>query len=270
MKYELARNVNRLIMVASMAFYLASGVATAASISTPPDGYNKYLTYIANGQYDVFSENPDVPACFQQFCDGIFFQTEIQQRTAAEIEALAAAAKEFFIWRFGIDVDDPANAGRVTFAPFYLDPRNKYRAYAISHKFVPSKGYEVRDGGFGITITDPNGYTLGGEFDGVQIPAATTLGFGEYNIAVTHRGHRVRTINISYRALLPLAPTTLGLVPFMCELHRGRLDDNNFGQQAVARQGIAQGLGSFFPLGDGTFKINIRNSLTFSDDFGGF
>ncbi len=266
-------NTNRLAIPLLLALCaLAVGSTTrAASLSSAPQGYNTHLTYFANGQYNIFAPNPDpnLVSCFLQFCDGTHFLQQVQGYSADEIAQIEADAKAFFAWRFGIDVDDPANIGRLTFQSFQLDPRNKYRAYLISGSYVPDDGFEVRDGGFGITITDPNGYTLGGEFAGITIAPRSTMGYGEYNIAVVRQGQVVREIDISYRAGAPLVLSDVGLVPFFCEIHSGRLIDNDFSNPGVAREGVAQGLAFVVDQGDGTFKVNFRNSLTFNEDFGG-
>ncbi len=264
-------NCRATLLPAALLCLLTASWAHAATLTSSPAGYNSHLSYFANGQYNIFSPSPDpnLVNCFLQFCDGEFFLQQVQGYSSDEIAQIEADAKAFFLWRFGIDVDDPANIGRLTFQSFQLDPRNEYRAYLMSGAYVPDEGFEVRDGGFGITITDPNGYELGGEFAGVTIPRRSTMGYGEYNIAVVRQGQVVREVDISYRAGAALVANEFGLVPFFCEIHTGRLIDNDFSNPNVAREGVAQGLAFVVDQGDGTFKVNFRNSLTFNQDFGG-
>ena len=137
---------------------------TRSRLLPPPTGYRKYITYLADGVFPVDAPNPDVKNCEfgGGFCATDSFQTDIQKRSVRDIKKLQAEAKRFFKWRFGLDVDDPTIAYQTDFFQWRADTRNAYRTAAISSAFNPPGGYEVRDGGWAVVVTDPNGITLGG------------------------------------------------------------------------------------------------------------
>src|SRR5215213_5999785 len=77
---------------------------------------------------------------------------------------------------------DPSTHEGVMFESFMSDPHNEYRAYVISGQEVPPENWVVRDGGRMVTVTDPEGITLGGEYEGMIVSVDTVLVFGDYNI----------------------------------------------------------------------------------------
>ena len=188
------------------------------------------------------------------------------------IDALTEQAATFYLTRFGIDVYAPENAGRLVFMPFMFDPRLEYRAYVVSNMKVPKEGWVVRDGGWVVVVTDPEGYSMGGEFSGVKAPAGSMFFYGEYNIEVTKpkyhnifNHHNVENIIISYRAGSPAITNQVGLMPFGCETSLQPLTDNF----PNGTEGLAQGFSEAVLIGnDGLLHINIRNTLTFNDDGG--
>jgi hypothetical protein len=239
--------------------------AASAGITQAPLGYDGYLTYMQNGIYDPAAPHPVIPGCAGGFCDGNYFQSVFQKRTPAQVAALETQAKAFYKGRFGIDVDSPANAGRVALQRFMLDPRAEYRAYVISDVYVPREGFVINDGGFLLAITDPNGYTIpSGQFAGQKIPAGSVAIVGEYQIEVKRGSRIVNTIDISYRSGSFVVVDANGLGHFGCEIKRGRLNNNNFANLSVPRDGLAQGfIGQPAVLPGGKIKANIRTALTF-------
>lgn len=239
--------------------------AASAGYTQAPSGYDAYLTYIMNGVYNPATPHPVVPGCSDGVCDGNYFHTVIQKRTPAQVAALETQAKAFFKARFGIDVDHPANAGRVVLLRTMADPRAQYRAYVISDMYVPREGFVVYDSSFVLAVIDPNGYTLtSGEFAGQTINPGSAVNVGEYRIEVKHGGRVVDIINIAYRSSAFVSPDANGRGQFACEIKRGRLDQNHFANPAVRRDGLAQGVfGETVELSGGRIKENIRNTLTF-------
>lgn len=235
-----------------------------AGLVKAPDGFDDLLLYMQNGVFDPTAPHPVIPGCAGGICDGNYFQEVFQDRSAAEVEALEAQAKLFFFDRFGIDVDDPAMAGRAVLQRFLLDPRAEYRAYVISGVNVPPEGFVINDGGWLLIVTDPNGIELtSGPFAGQHIPAGSLALFGEYQIEVRRGARLVRTIDLSYRSGSFVIADPNGIAHFGCELKRGRLDENDFFDLSVPRDGLAQGYaGPFVDLGDGTVKANVRNTIT--------
>ena len=98
----------------------------------PPAGYDDFMVFLEKGQFDSTMPNPDIPGCFQFFCSGDYFHTEIMRRTLAEVSAIETQAKLYFNMRFGIDVDDPDNMGKLFFRRYYRDPRSALSAYIVS------------------------------------------------------------------------------------------------------------------------------------------
>lgn len=233
--------------------------------ASAPAGYDAYLTYIANGEIDPSDPGSEVTNCANGNCVDDYFLRVVQGRSESEILALEEDVKEFFLWRFGIDVDDPALLGRIAMFRFTLDPRAAYRAYAISGKVVPNTGYEVRDGGWILAFLDPNGVPLGGKAEGLVAPAGAVALVGEYNIAVIRGKRVVEEIDISYRSGGLVIANLEGVVNFNCQLHEGRLEDNGLPFEHTVPTGLAQGTSTVAPLENGLIKINTRNALTFSE-----
>ncbi|MDQ3549844.1 MAG: hypothetical protein M3439_13610, partial [Chloroflexota bacterium] len=227
-----------------------SGLALAAGgRGTPtPDGFNKYLVYMAAGQYDPADPAYDAP-------DGMFFQREIMGQSDAEISQNRQDAIDFFIERFSIDAVSDSG---IMFGSFMFDPRNQYRAYTISGESVPSAGWVIHDGGWALSVTNPAGVTLGGEFAGQHVPQGTMMVFGDYNIDRLGPGNsagrstHAEPIIIHYQSGEPIIPNASGAIMFRCELI-----SDEFGH------GLAQGISAPQTLPDGSVQANVRNVLTF-------
>ncbi|MEM9074329.1 MAG: hypothetical protein AAGE52_37895 [Myxococcota bacterium] len=253
------------ILAAALAIVgLRTDQAQAVTVMVfPPAGFNGYASFIANGEYDPASSNPDVPGCFQGLCDGDFFQTEIMGRTLDEVDEMEVEAAAFFVERFGVDPTDPANLGKIFFRRFFRDPRIDLRANVLAGTLVPRRGFPVRDGGCSITFLED--FPLGGEMVGTTAPAGSSIVWGEYNIDLSYRRrHRRynREVVIGYRSmtLTEQAPTS-GILTFQNELVWGRADPG-----AAWGSGVVQAL--FVPetLGEApdTIRANERHTLTFS------
>ena len=205
--------------------FLLMALATAApgareqSLFGAPDGFDQFLVILGTGLYDPAEPHPVVPGCFQLFCEGPYFQEIVMGRTPEEILEQESAAKAFFFERFGIDVDDPANVGRIAFLFYSADPRVDYRVYHMAGERVPSFGWEILDGGWLWLVTDPDGYELGGELAGVHVPAGAFASFGEYHIQKTlPNGKPSGEIVIRFKAKTPILPKADGSLMALCEL----------------------------------------------------
>ena len=234
----------------------------------PPDGYTGYITYIENGELDPTEPNPDVPGCFQFNCSGDYFHTEVMGRTLAEVSALEAQAKQFFVGSFGVDVDDPANMGKLFFRRYYRDPRTNMRAYVMSGTIVPSRGWEVHEGGWMVVFLED--FPLGGEHAGEVAPAGTSIDWGEQKIEIT-RGRRHRVVGevvVSFRSNVVHAQAPNGLHVCHCELFAGRLEDaaGGWGDWEFPQDGSYDYTRIPQTKGDdpGTVRVNARHTLTFS------
>lgn len=248
-------------------FYVVFGLAivavfamTAAAPFNPgsptPDNFDKFLVYMADGQYDPNDPGYAAPTAEE-------FQREVMQRSDEEVAQDRAAAIEFYNQRFGLNLTDPGGdlfaafttADGVMFTPFYFDPRNEYRAYVVSNERVPSAGWVIRDGGWSASIVNPDGFTLGGEYDGIHVPQGTMFAFGDYNIERTlPSGKVIEPLVIHYQSGGPIIMNSdlSGGMFFRCELI-----SEEFGT------GLAQGVVAPEMMPDGTIHQNIRNVLTF-------
>lgn len=247
------RKIHTALILSLVLCLTASTSAWARPSKHPtPVGFEKYLVYMADGLYDPTTPHPDgIPGCNLGICDGDYFQEVIMGRTAAQIALEEAAAVVFFQDRFGLDVDDPANAGRLFFQKFMVDPRTNYRARSISRERVSQRGWLVQDGGWMVVVIDPNGFDLGGEFAGVHVPANATFVFGDYKIEA--RSRLRRPIVIHYQSGKPIVANADGSLMFQCQLI-----SDTFGE------GLAQGIADQVAFENGQVKMNIRNVLTFS------
>ncbi len=239
---QLRGSTLRVAVQATLALILLAGLALPLSVSAQggdevPAGFDAFLVYMGNGIYDPNDAGYSAP-------DGMFFQQEIMGRSEAEIEQDQANAVAFFSERFGIDVIDNED---VMFMPFMFDPRNEYRVYVLAGRDVPPEGWVVRDGGWSVAVVNPDGITLGGEYDGVHVPQGSMMVFGDYNIDVPGED----PIIIHYQSGGPIIPTDQGIA-FHCELI-----SEDFGR------GLAQGISAGTVHEDGLFHANVRNVLTF-------
>lgn len=226
--------------------------AVAAPPTATPTPFDEYLVLMQTGVFDFNAPHPTLPGCFQTFCDGQFFHEVIMGRSPAEILTEEEAARDFFRSRFGADVDDPANAGRLFMTSFMMDPRVLYRVYTWGGRNAPPQGWEVRDGGIFVTVTDPAGFLLGGDFAGLHVPVGTLLFFGNYNFLVTHPNGKPREeLVLRYRSVAPVVPNPDGLM-IQCEL-----EHPDWGL------GLAQVFYTTVPRNDGRTRVNLRNVMTF-------
>lgn len=221
-----------LLLSASLSF--AQGIAAHEA----PDGFDKMLVYMGTGVFDPDDTDYEAP-------DGDVWHREIMGRSDAEIEQNRDEALAFFSERFGLD---PDTQDGLEFTDFMLDPRMEYRAYVVSEETVPSEGWIVRDGGWRLEVTNPEGVTLGGEFEGTHVPEGAFFVFGEYNIEVPDG----EPIIIHYESGSAIVPTEKGLM-FICDLSHPEWGE-----------GLAQGISSPHTLEDERRQANIRNVLTFS------
>lgn len=163
-----------------------------------PVGHDKYMVLMANGVYDP--QDPQyTPPDFKHFSQEVMGWSEAEE---AEFES---RARTFFAERFGIDTAAPEYAGRVMMVPFMLDPRWEYRVYNSSGEYVPQQGWVVRDGGYQLVVVDPEGVSLGGEFQGQKAPMGALAAYGKYNIKRSiGRSHKHRELVIHYQSREPV------------------------------------------------------------------
>lgn len=223
---------------------------------TTPAGFSDLVLYIGSGIFDpnVDSPRPGVTGCTGLFCDGEFFQFNIMNRTQAEVDEIRENARQHFIEHFGIDVDDPAYAGRVSLSMFMVNPDFQYRVHALSGEQVVEDGWIIRDGGFQFSVLDPNGVYVNDPMMGqIHVPQGAGGFFGNYNILTTDKhGHPNGELIIFYASESPAIPLPNGDFYFKCAMFNEDWGD-----------GVGMGTMNFVPLPDGRIRGNVRNVLTF-------
>ncbi len=203
---------------------------------TAPEGFDKYLVYMAAGSYD-----PDIEPAEGNL--GMWFHKEIMGRSDEEIARIREEADVYFYEQFG--------PGLPTSMPFGVDPREEYRAYVSSAEEVPSEGWVVRDGGFMVMIMEDT--ILHGEYGGEEgkpVPAGSMLVYGEYNIDRSPSGKDPLIIQYYSASPIIMHPHESGF-KFDCIIV-----SEEFGV------GRAQGLSNPKTV-DGMKQANIRTQLTF-------
>ena len=215
---------------------VAGATSSKVSFATAPTGFKAFLVYLAEptlapGEQSIFTDAEHVN----------FFQQTIMGRTADEVAEQEQLAEQYFHDRFGLDFG--AGSSGFTFDAFVLNPHVNYRAYIVSGKAVPNTGWEVRDGGFQVVLTEDTVLhgTYGGSA-GIAAPAGASMVFGDYNIDVTNPGSS--DILIHYQSHSPIIGRADGEVSFNCDLI-----------SAAWGPGAARGVA----LPDGS----IRNVITF-------
>jgi hypothetical protein len=215
--------------------------ADSSSAAAAPTGYSNYMVFIQDGSYDP--ADPDVALPSKEE-----FQRDTWKLSDDEIVQFEADAKAFFVERFGVDVDDPANADRITYDFYIIDPRANYRVVTMANREVPPEGWPVSDAYYGVIIVDPNGYELGGELAGYTVPVGSALAYGRYQIE-TDAGE---SIPIAFQSTSPFTFDAFGTMTFRCELA-----SEEFGA------GEASGVWHGTQENNGLFSVNLRNVLTF-------
>ncbi len=238
-----------------------SAQAGPAQSSQTPLGLDFFAVFMATGTIPFAPHpNPQIAGCgVSIFCDGDYFHQMIMGRDAAATAAEAQRAKDYFLTRFGVDVDDLVAQGRMSFDDFFLDPRGEYRAYTIAGAKIHPDGWVVRDGGFVATVLDPAGVTLQGEFagQGLIAPPGGLLVWGSYNIlAAAPSGQPRGEVVIDYRSHMPMIANTWEELVVNCQLS---LDGFASGE----RSGKAQGMGTVALTPDFSgVTLSWRNVLT--------
>jgi len=247
-------------MKSMIASALLTGLVSVSSVSMAdnekgvPAGFDGFLVYMANGVYDpsVQSPQPGLENCEGLFCDGGYFQRDIMGRSEYQIQQKKQEAKDFFRTRFGLDVEDPALAGRIVFTSFMTRPNWDYRAYVMDSK-TRAEGWKVRDGGYNVRVIDPAGIDLGGEFLGRHAPFNSVMFSGEYNILLKDRQEgEDKELVIEFRSATFHQINDDGSVMLRCELYNKELGS---GYAIVTLDNIVRK--------DGLVQGRGRNVLTF-------
>ncbi len=238
-----------LVLLGTLFLAAASNAAPAPGI---PDGYSQVGLYMADGVYDLNEPHPELSGCVFGSCDGLYFQEVIMGRDPVERLEEEEAAKAFFWERFGIDAESAVASGRAQLRSVYADPRLQYRMVHLGGQKIHGRGWTVHDGAWLLTVTDPAGMDLGGEFAGTHAPAGTFMAFGNYRVDRSlPNGKPAGHIYFRFKSASPIFPSPTGQFSFRCEL-----EHEEWGT------GFAQGLAWSQFLPDGSFRFNARNVLT--------
>lgn len=244
-----------LILFTSLPGTAHNNVSKGISKTPLPLGYSRYIVFLGDGVYKSVDGSIMTGGIANANEAGLKFQRKIMERTEDEIEIHRNKALDFFMERFGID---PENDPGILFTAYEVNPKNKIRAHTISGEDVPRRGWVVHDGGFMALVVNPEGMTLGSEFDGVHVTPNTAFVFGEYKV-MKKRTEKVKNkivkvkdpFVIRYRSKEPLVFSQFGS-GIRCEL-----DNDDFGP------GFNGGMFGPVQLGNGYLQPNIKAVLTF-------
>ena len=236
--------------VLAVGFLATSLVAQPPIVSKPPGSQNP-----AGHDGFVVAMIDTVLDPATMVLDGNIYFQDILGMTAAEADAFEAEALAYFHERFGIDANDP----RLMLSRAYANPELGYRVYHLAGRKVPPEGWELQDGSINVTVVDPDGITLGGEFAGVHVPVGTLFPYGFYVIRPqppangnpNPQGPQWDPILIHFRAFEPMLTGPTGSATIRCELF-----SEEFGT------GLAQGIFSALSLPDGNVRVMARNVMT--------
>lgn len=177
-----------------------------------------------------------------------FFQ-EVLDFNSADVEDYRQDAIEFFAERFGVDAEEQDG---FIFTGYEVNPGINLRAYSVSGVNVPEEGWVVEDGGFGVFVTNPEGITLGGDWDGFVIPVGSVLFYGDYVIQASTKQGNPRPFRISYKSDIPFMADQFGAGQIRCQV-----TSEEFGG------GGAGGIARFVPMADGRLQLDVRNVISF-------
>lgn len=222
----------------------------AKGVTPTPDGTASkgYLAFIGNGRFR--SVDGSIMKDGLVMGDGLDFQHNVRGRSDEEIEARRAEAVAFFKDRFGIDVE--IHPG-IVFTGYEVDPRINMRAYVVSGENVSKEGWKIDDGGFGAFVVDSAGVTLSGAWEGVHLPAASVLFFGEYVIRAEREDGEKEELVIHYESDIPFTRDQFGAGKVLY-----KAISEEFGR------GFAGGITRFQFLDDDfLLQLDVRNIVTF-------
>lgn len=244
------------LCVAGVMFALTSMSSFAKKQVKTPDGFEAVMLYMGTGIFDptITEPRPGLTDCAGLFCGGDYFQQEVMHRTFDETEEISRQAKEFFLARFGLDVDSLLLDGKVAYDMFTLNPDFQYRVQiAAGMQAANSDGWIIRDGGFRLMILDPEGLDLAGESAGKHADQFNAFFFGNYNILATDKkGEPEEEILVFYKSRQAAVIGADGSMTFRCDMYN-------------EKWGTGLGLGTLTvePMEDGRMRGNARNVLTF-------
>lgn len=176
--------------------------------------------------------------------DGLDFQENVMLRSAAEISEHRMSAIKYFEERFGINFE----SGSIFFNGFEVMPEIEYHVILDSMK-RGIRNDEIQDGGWIAVVVDPNGVTLGGQFDGLRVPQGTMFVYGDYKI-----NKRNRSEVIAYKSNKPFIPQFDGSFIASFDVH----SKNSYGKATATISPKASG--------DGFMTANIKNVVQFDSN----
>lgn len=213
-------------------------------IKKNPDNLIKSMTFIASRPFNSADGSFLLDGVFGG--DGMNFFKNVLGLTDQEIKDRRNSAIEFFATSFGIMVNDP----RVYFTGFQIDPATDYRTIMMTGEEQRiGEGYPVLEGGFLLAVTHPDGIDLGGEFEGLHVPAGALFVAGGAYVIQPGKGKPDIVLNLQSR--WPNLPYESGRVLNMEVSHP------EWGK------GLAWGNAQIHKLANGQDSSQVRVVLTF-------
>lgn len=222
------------------ASFATSNGAHPGHVSSPADGFIKTGLLMANGVID--------PSKMMMF--DMSYHIDVRKRSPEQIAEHRALAIAHIEDTFKINVAELESQGKVVFTPFILTSDMQYRVYSLSDTWVPSKGFNMADGGWVLMVTDPNGLELN---SGQNIPAGSMTVYGEYYIMAENiAGKSQEPIIVHYQSDRFIVLGFYGEMPILCDIYHS---DWGWGK--------AQGVAFLIP-DIGGMNANTRNVFTFT------
>ena len=234
-------NRSRLCLCLALTLLASCDEGTEDKASATPDSYSALLIYVADGVW-----NPADAAAAEATLERA--QREVWGLSDEQIAAYELETKGFFVERFGLDLDDPANAERLQLIPFGCDPRIAYRVVTMAGRSVPAEGWPLCDAGYLLTVIAPEGVELGGDFEGRLAPSGSTFAYGRYYIDAGAE----QDMRIDFRSITPYLADPFGVSAIRCEVDSAELGS-----------GEANIVYKLDQLPDSQFQVMVRNVLTF-------
>ncbi len=197
------------------------------------------ISFVADGAYTPPNAGDAPPSVDAVYVDAMGLTPE-------EVAERQEEAARHFARAFGADVAAAENAGRLLLVPFVVQPTVAYRATAVNGENL-AEPLVVQDAGWLLTVLDPNGFELGGDFAGQMAAPGVVGSVGDYGI---EDGDAV--VRIKYQAARPMIVSGAGDIDFECEL-----------DSAVLGGGLARGTQRLVPDETGALLMMIQNELGF-------
>ena len=198
---------------------------TQHEMPVPPEGYSAMYVQVADGSSDPLDPEQN-PAAADVYAEHIGDDFE-------------AWREEGYLWiaeTFGLDIFDPSMEGRLVTYEAALSPGARYRVVSSTAEEIPEEGLPIIDIGLSVTVVDPLGMELGGEWEGTFAPPGTGAAYGLY---IFDRGEE--KVVAPFRSRGPMNSSAIGVSSLECIVEHPELGVGSatvFSEIAQSEQGL--------------------------------